>query len=100
MASASRLFERPGPHRQAVKMKRILRGILSVAVSGMLLLTLGACAGMTRQQQRTLSGGAIGAAAGGAVALIADTNPVVGILVGAGGGAAVGALTNIGASKH
>jgi len=55
---------------------------------------LGGCADMTNQQQRILSGGAIGAAAG--VALTAATgggNLLVGALAGGAGGAAIGALT-------
>jgi hypothetical protein len=49
---------------------------------------------MTRQQQRVLSGGALGAAAG--IALTAATggsNLLVGAVVGGAGGATIGALT-------
>ena len=57
-------------------------------------LGLSGCDHMTRVQQRALSGGALGAAAG--VALTAATgggNLLVGALVGGAGGAAVGAVT-------
>jgi osmotically inducible lipoprotein OsmB len=47
------------------------------------------CAGMTAQQQRTLSGGAIGAAGGAALTAIAGGNAAI----GAGVGGAAGALT-------
>jgi hypothetical protein len=47
---------------------------------------------MNRQQQRALSGGAIGAA-GGAVICAMTGGVVTGALVGAAGGAAIGALT-------
>jgi hypothetical protein len=59
------------------------------------LIAFGAtgCSGMTHQQQRALSGGAIGAAGGAALGAIAGFNPLTGALVGGAGGAAVGALT-------
>lgn len=53
---------------------------------------LGGCSGMTRQQQRALSGGALGAA-GGAIIGAMTGGVVTGAVVGAAGGAAVGALT-------
>ena len=52
-------------------------------------LTLSAgCSNMNSSQQSTLSGGAIGAAAGAGITAIAGGNPIW----GAEGGAAVGAL--------
>lgn len=53
---------------------------------------LAGCSNMNRQQQRALSGGAIGAA-GGAVVGAMTGAPVAGALIGGGAGAAVGALT-------
>ncbi len=56
--------------------------------------SLGGCEHMTRTQQRALSGGALGAAAG--VALTAATgggNLLVGALLGGAGGATIGAVT-------
>lgn len=47
------------------------------------------CAGMTPQQQRTLSGGAIGAAGGAALTAISGGNAAVGATLGG----AVGAMT-------
>ncbi len=55
---------------------------------------LAGCSGMSRQQQRALSGGAIGAVGGAAIAGIAGGPMIVGAAVGAAGGAAVGALTH------
>lgn len=52
------------------------------------VLTLGGCSNMTRDQQTTLSGGAIGAAAGAAITAIAGGNPIWGAV----GGAALGAV--------
>ncbi|MBV9523059.1 MAG: hypothetical protein JO010_09715 [Alphaproteobacteria bacterium] len=63
---------------------------LSVLV--LALAMLGGCSGLTKQQQRALSGGAIGAA-GGAVIGALTGGIVTGAVIGAAGGAAVGALT-------
>lgn len=51
-------------------------------------LFLAGCSGMSDTQQRTLSGGAIGAAAGAGITAIAGGNPIWGAV----GGAAVGAV--------
>jgi osmotically inducible lipoprotein OsmB len=56
------------------------------------LVLLAGCDHLSRQQQRALSGGAIGAA-GGAVVGVLTGGIVTGALIGAAGGAAVGALT-------
>ncbi len=63
-----------------------------LAVLALVLPFLAGCDHMSRQQQRALSGGAIGAA-GGAVIGALTGGPLVGALVGGGAGAAVGALT-------
>ena len=68
--------------------------LLALPVCAALLLT--GCSSMNTTQQRTLSGSAIGAAAGAGIALIADGNPVWGLL----GGAAVGALGGYLYDKH
>jgi osmotically inducible lipoprotein OsmB len=58
--------------------------VLSSATAG--------CANMTPQQQRTLSGGAIGAGAGAAIGAVVGGSPAVGAAVGGAVGAAAGAL--------
>lgn len=63
---------------------------LSIIVLGLALLT--GCDHLSGQQQRALSGGAIGAA-GGAVIGALTGGPLIGALVGGGAGAAVGALS-------
>ncbi|HYD30828.1 MAG TPA: hypothetical protein VEB64_08205 [Azospirillaceae bacterium] len=63
---------------------------LAVLMAGL----VSGCSNLSRQEQRTLSGGAIGAAGGAAISAIAGGNLLVGGLIGAAGGAAVGALTN------
>jgi len=61
------------------------------------LLALGAgCANLNEREQRTLTGGAIGAAGGAVVTALTGGSLIVGTLIGAGAGAAVGALTDIG----
>lgn len=57
------------------------------------LLPLAACSGMSRVQQRALSGGAIGAAGGLAITALTGGSLLAGGLIGGAGGAAVGALT-------
>ena len=72
-------------------MKRTLLALPLVAA-----LTLTGCSGMTTTQQRELSGGAIGAAAGAGITVIAGGNPIWGAI----GGAAVGAVGGFLYDKH
>lgn len=72
-------------------MKKILLALPLVAV-----LTLTGCSGMSTTQQRELSGGAIGAAAGAGIVAIAGGNPIWGAI----GGAAVGVLGGYVYDKH
>lgn len=60
--------------------------VICLAVTG--------CDHMTQQQQRALSGGAIGAVGGAAVGALAGGGLVTGALIGGAGGAAIGALTS------
>ena len=55
------------------------------------LLTTAGCSGMSAQQQRMLSGGAIGAA-GGAIIGAAAGSPAIGAAIGGAVGATAGAL--------
>lgn len=65
-----------------------------IAVAAVLaLLSLTGCSNMSRGQQRTLSGGAIGAAGGAALGALTGGSALTGALIGGAGGAAVGALT-------
>ena len=64
-----------------------------LAAAALALSSLTACDSMNRQQQRALSGGAIGAAGGAALGAIVGGSAVTGALLGGAGGAAVGALT-------
>lgn len=61
-----------------------------------LTLALGACSNLNHQQQRALSGGAIGAGGGAAIGAITGGSVVGGALIGGAAGAALGGLTNIG----
>ena len=62
------------------------------ALAVVLTLALSACANMTNQQQRSWSGGAMGAAGGAAVAALTGGSAGLGALIGGGGGALIGAL--------
>jgi hypothetical protein len=64
-----------------------------LAAAFLALSGLTACDSMNRQQQRALSGGAIGAAGGAALGAITGGSAITGALIGGAGGAAVGALT-------
>jgi len=63
---------------------------LTIAIVVIFLVALNGCSGMTRTQQTTLSGGAIGAGAGAALGAIVGKNPVVGAVVGGTAGAITG----------
>lgn len=67
--------------------------MMKTGVIVVLALSLCGCANMTRQQQRALSGGAIGAAGGAVFAAVVGGPVLVGTAIGAASGAAVGALT-------
>lgn len=68
------------------------RGFAILALCG-IAVTSTACEGMNRQQQRALSGGAIGALGGAAVGVLVGGSVLTGAVIGGAGGAAVGALT-------
>lgn len=72
-------------------MKKILLALPLVAA-----LTLTGCSGMNTEQQRLVSGGAIGAAAGAGITALAHGNPIWGAI----GGAAVGVLGGYVYNKH
>jgi osmotically inducible lipoprotein OsmB len=61
---------------------------------------IGGCANMTRQQQRVLSGGAIGAGTGAALGLVAGASVAGGVAIGAAAGAAGGYIYDQSKRKH
>jgi hypothetical protein len=65
------------------------RKLLAVPLVVMMLV---ACSGMSNTQQKMLSGGAIGAAAGAGITAIAGGNPIWGAIGGAAVGTAGGYL--------
>jgi hypothetical protein len=67
-------------------MKRIIATCIVIAF----FTTMTGCAGMSDQQQRTMSGGVIGAAGGAGIAAIAGGNVGVGAAVGAVAGGLTG----------
>lgn len=70
-------------------MRKTSHALLAVA----LVVALAGCSNLNTQEQRALTGGAIGAAGGLAIGAIAGA-PLLGGLVGAGTGAAAGAFTS------
>lgn len=62
--------------------------LLTVLIAGLLV----GCAGMSTQQQRVLSGGAIGAGTGAALGVITGGSVAGGAAIGAAGGAVGGYL--------
>jgi hypothetical protein len=56
--------------------------------------TLAGCSNMTHQQQRVLSGGAIGAAGGAVITAVVGGPVLAGAAIGAGVGAVAGAVTH------
>jgi osmotically inducible lipoprotein OsmB len=66
-------------------MKRLLVVVLAVVMLG----TAG-CANMSARQQRALSGGVVGAAGGATVGAITGGSPAIGAGVGGAAGAATG----------
>ncbi|MBU8545197.1 MULTISPECIES: hypothetical protein [Roseomonadaceae] len=79
---------------------RATRGLVRLALASALIIPLAACDGMSRREQRALSGGAIGAAGGAAVGALTGGSAVTGALIGGAGGAAVGALTGGGGRRR
>lgn len=69
------------------------RRTLAGTMAALALVALSACSSMDKQEQRALSGGALGAAAGGAIGLMTGSW-VTGAVIGGAGGAAAGALTS------
>jgi len=65
-------------------MKTVKRTLIALPVVA--AFAIGGCSNLTQSQQRELSGGAIGAAAGAGITAIAGGNPIWGAI----GGAAVG----------
>jgi osmotically inducible lipoprotein OsmB len=65
-------------------MKSMQKGVIS-AVATAMLIGLGGCGGMTRQEQGTAAGAVIGGVAGNVIG-----GGVLGTVVGAGAGAVIG----------
>lgn len=68
-----------------MKMKTLILSVL-------LVVFLFGCSGMTTREQRVLSGGAIGAGSGAAIAAIANSSVAAGSAIGAAAGALGGLI--------
>lgn len=69
---------------------------LAVVATAALTLAVTGCSGLSKQEQRALTGGAIGVAGGAAAGALIGGSVVGGALLGGGGGALLGAFTDIG----
>mgnify|MGYP001230988438 CR=1 FL=1 len=69
----------------------MLKKIAVILVGG---VVLAGCSNLNHREQRTLSGGAIGAAGGAAIGAMTGGSAVMGGVIGGAAGAAVGALTS------
>ncbi len=67
-----------------------MKKIKFLIILASIILPIAGCAGMSETQQRTVSGGAIGAGAGLGIAALSGGNLWVGTAVGAGAGALTG----------
>lgn len=74
--------------------------IKTILVSLVVLGVLTGCANMTPQQQRTLSGGAIGAGAGAALGAITGHSIAGGAAIGAAAGAVGGYIYDQSKRRH
>jgi hypothetical protein len=83
------------PMMKYVRFKEVRKVVAGVGV----VLLLSGCAGMSRTEQRVLSGGAIGAASGAALGAITGGSPAVGAAIGGAAGA-VGGLIVDSVEKH
>jgi osmotically inducible lipoprotein OsmB len=75
--------------RKETRVRHLMRIMLVGLVAG--IVTLGGCAGMTETEQRTLTGGAGGAAAGAGIGALAG-NAGLGAAIGGGAGLTGGFL--------
>lgn len=71
----------------------MLRKFAAISTVG-LAQALGACENMSETQQRTLSGGAIGAAGGAALGAVTGGSAAAGALIGGAVGAGAGYVTS------
>ncbi|EKV28082.1 hypothetical protein C882_1083 [Caenispirillum salinarum AK4] len=70
------------------------KSLTLTAVAALVLATAG-CSNLSRDEQRALTGGALGAAGGAAAGALIGGSVVGGALLGGAGGALIGGLTDI-----
>lgn len=70
---------------------QVVKTISAVLVAGVLL---GGCSNLDHREQRTLSGGALGAGVGAAAGALTGGSWLAGGLIGGAAGAAIGAFTS------
>jgi uncharacterized membrane protein len=73
----------------------LTRKSLTITALAALVFSTAACSNLSRDQQRALTGGAIGAAGGAAAGALLGGSMLGGAVLGGAGGALIGGLTNI-----
>jgi hypothetical protein len=73
-------------------MKPVSKNFRHIAIACLCVLAMAGCSNMTRQQQRVLSGAAIGTGVGAAAGALTGGNAVTGAAIGAAAGAGGGYL--------
>ncbi len=71
-----------------------MKSITRVAAAIILMISIAGCAGMNSTEQRMLSGGAIGAGAGAAVGAISGGSAATGAIVGGAAGVVGGLIVD------
>lgn len=72
---------------------------IKVTATALSIFALAACSNLSDREQRTLSGGAIGAAGGAAIGALVGGSATMGAIIGGAAGAATGAFTNLKVEK-
>jgi hypothetical protein len=71
-----------------------MKKFMSLLLVFTLILSTAGCAGMTDEQQRAVSGGAMGAAGGAALGAITGGSAAIGAVIGGAAGVAGGLIVN------
>jgi hypothetical protein len=77
-----------------------MKNLTKVLAAIMLMISVAGCAGMSSTEQRVLSGGAIGAGAGAAVGAISGGSAATGAVVGGAAGVVGGLIVDEAEKRH
>lgn len=77
-----------------------MKSIAKVVAATILMISVAGCAGMSPTEQRMLSGGAIGAGAGAAVGAISGGSAATGAVIGGAAGVVGGIIVDEAEKRH